>query len=111
MLRAYERRVGSGPFEMTPFMRYLGERLEDLRPLLRLPVPLRVALHRHPGIPGVVEAAIALLTAVPGIELVDLGPPAIGLMSNALPTLPAYKKKLQLVELQAALGLDPKECL
>jgi hypothetical protein len=89
-------------------MRYLGERLEDLRPLLRLPVPLRVALHRHPGIPGVVDAAIALLTAVPGIELVDLGQPAIGLMSNALRTLPDYKKKLQLAELEAAreAGVD-----
>jgi len=108
MLPAYERQVGSRPFEMTPFMRYLGERLEDLRPLLRLPVPLRVALHRHPGIPGVVEAAIALLTAVPRIELVDLGQPAIGLMSNALRTLPDYKKKLQLAELEAAreAGID-----
>jgi heterodisulfide reductase subunit D len=108
MLPAYERQVGSRPFEMTPFMRYLGERREDLRPLLRLPVPLRVALHRHPGIPGVVEAAISLLTAVPGIELVDLGQPAIGLMSNALRTLPDYKKKLQLAELEAAreAGID-----
>jgi heterodisulfide reductase subunit D len=108
MLPAYERQVGSRPFEMTPFMRYLGGRLEDLRPLLRLPVPMRVALHRHPGIPGVVESAIKLLAAVPGIELVDLGQPAIGLMSNALRTLPDYKKKLQLDELIAAreVGID-----
>jgi heterodisulfide reductase subunit D len=108
MLPAYERQVGSRPFEMTPFMRYLGERVEDLRPLLRLPVPMRVALHRHPGIPGVIEAATKLLTAVPGIELVDLGQPAIGLMSNALRTLPEYKKKLQLAELEAArdAGID-----
>ncbi len=102
MLPAYERQVGSRPFEMTPFMRYLGERFEDLRPLLRLPVPMRVALHRHPGIPDVVEAAAKLLAAVPGIELVDLRQPAIGLMSNALRTLPDYKKKLQLQELEAA---------
>jgi heterodisulfide reductase subunit D len=89
-------------------MCYLGERLEDLRPLLRLPVPMRVALHRHPGIPGVVEAAVGLLAAVPGIELIDLGQPAIGLMSNALRTLPDYKKKLQLAELEAArdAGVD-----
>ena len=108
MLPAYERQTGSRPFEMTPFMRYLGERVEDLRPMLRLSVPMRVALHRHPGIPGVVEAAIALLTAVPGIELVDLGQPAVGLMSNALRTLPDYKKKLQLAELEAArdAGVD-----
>src|SRR5215831_4692514 len=108
MLPAYERQVGSRPFEMTPFMRYLGERFEDLRPLLRLPVPMRVALHRHPGIPGVVEAATALLSAVPGIELVDLGQPAVGLMSISLRTLPDYKKKLQLNELEAAraAGVD-----
>src|SRR3984893_907683 len=108
MLPAYERQVGSRPFEMTPFMRYLGERFEDLRPLLRLPVSMRGALHRNPGIPGVVEAAAKLLAAVPGIELVDLGQPAIGLMSNALRTLPDYKKKLQLQELEAArdAGVD-----
>jgi heterodisulfide reductase subunit D len=108
MLPAYERQIGSLPFEMTPFMRYLGERFDDLQPLLRMPVPMRVALHRHPGIPGVVEAAIKLLTAVPGIELIDLGQPAIGLMSNALRTLPDYKMKLQLQELEAAreAGID-----
>jgi heterodisulfide reductase subunit D len=108
MLPAYERQTGSRPFEMTPFMRYLGERIDDLRPLLRRPVPMRVALHRHPGIPGVVEAAVELLTAIPGIELVDLHQPAVGLMSNALRTLPDYKKKLQLQELEAArdAGVD-----
>lgn len=108
MLPAYERQVGSRPVEMTPFMRYLAGRLEDLRPLLCLQVPIRVALHRHPGIAGAVEAAVALLTAVPGVELVDLGQPAIGLMSNALRTLPEFKKKLQLAELEAArdAGID-----
>ena len=55
-----------------------------------------------------VEAAIRLLTAVPGVELVDLGLPAIGLMSNALRTLPDYKRQLQLRELEAArdAGVD-----
>jgi len=108
MLPAYERQTGKRPFEMTPFMRFLGERVDRLRPMLRQPVPMRVALHRHPGIPGVVEAAVKLLTAVPGIELVDLGQPAVGLMSNALRTLPDYKKKLQLQELEAArdAGVD-----
>jgi heterodisulfide reductase subunit D len=108
MLPAYERQTGQRPFEMTPFMRYLGEHVDALRPMLRTAVPMRVALHRHPGIPGVIEAAVALLTAVPGIALVDLGQPAVGLMSNALRTLPDYKKKLQLQELEAArdAGVD-----
>jgi Fe-S oxidoreductase len=108
MLPAHERQTGSRPFEMTPFMRYLGERLDDLKPLMRVPVPMRVALHRHPGVPGVVEAASALLAAVPGVELVDLGQPAVGLMSIYLRTLPDYKRKLQLAELEAAraAGVD-----
>ena len=63
MLPAYERQTGRRPFEMTPFMLFLGEQIDDLRPMLREPVPMRVALHRHPGIPGVVEAAIKLLGA------------------------------------------------
>jgi heterodisulfide reductase subunit D len=108
MLPAYERSTGSKPFEMTPFMRFLGSRVDDLEPLLRHPVKMRVALHRHPGIPGVVEAALRLLAAVPGVEVVDLGLPAIGLMSNALRTLPDYKRDLQLRELEAArdAGVD-----
>ncbi len=108
MMPAYERGGGGRPFEMTPFMRFLGSRVDDLRPLLRRPVPMRVALHRHPGIPGVVEAALRLLEAVPGVEVVDLGQPAIGLMSNALRTLPDYKRQLQLQELEAArdAGVD-----
>jgi hypothetical protein len=108
MLPAHARQTGSRPFEMTPVMRYLGERIDDLRPLMHIPVPMRVALHRHPGMPGVVEAATALLAAVPGVELVDLGQPAIGLMSSYLRTLPEYKKQLQLAELEAAraAGVD-----
>jgi heterodisulfide reductase subunit D len=108
MLPAHERSAGSKPFEMTPFMRFLDARIDDLEPLLRHPVPMRVALHRHPGIPGVVEAALRLLAAVPGIEVVDLGLPAVGLMSNALRTLPDYKRELQLRELEAArdAGVD-----
>jgi hypothetical protein len=45
---------------------------------------------------------------VPGIALVDLGQPAVGLMSNYLRALPAYKRELQLKELEAArdAGVD-----
>jgi heterodisulfide reductase subunit D len=108
MMPAYERSAGSKPFEMTPFMRFLGARVDDLKPLLRHRVKMRVALHRHPGIPGVVEAALRLLAAVPGVQVVDLGLPAVGLMSNALRTLPDYKRQLQLRELEAArdAGVD-----
>src|SRR5262249_56064118 len=93
---------GGKPFEMTPFVLFLGKQLEQLRPLLRTRVPMRIALHRHTGAPGVMEAAAEILSAVPGIELVDLGQPSPGLMSNYLRALPAYKRELQLNELKAA---------
>jgi heterodisulfide reductase subunit D len=107
-LPTIERARGARPFEMTPFMRFLRGRLDDLKPLLREPVALRVALHRHPGVAGVVEAAEALLAVVPGLTLVDLRQPAVGLQSVNLGTLPAYKRELYLNELRAAAaaGID-----
>src|SRR5205823_11924138 len=71
-------------------------------------VEMRIALHRHPGVPGVMEDAMAILTAMPGIELVDLHQPAVGLMSNYLRSLPSYKRDLQRNELEAArdAGVD-----
>jgi heterodisulfide reductase subunit D len=99
---AHEKMTGSRPFEMTPFMRYLRTRLDELKPMLRRRIDMRVALHRHPGVPGIMEAGEDILRAIPGIEIVDLHQPAVGLMSNYLRTLPDYKRKLQLDELNAA---------
>jgi hypothetical protein len=59
-------------------------------------------LHRHPGIRGVVEAAEDILRTVPGVELIDLKQPAVGLMSNYFRALPAYRRELQRNELDAA---------
>ena len=107
-LPTIEKVRGSRPFEMTPFMLFLATRFDDLRPLLKKPVPLKIALHKHPGVKGVVEAAIALLQMVPGIEIVDLQQPAVGLMSNFLNALPEYKRGLHRAELEAAqaAGVD-----
>lgn len=108
MLPTIERATGSRPFDMTPFMRFLHGELDRLRPFLSEGVPMRVALHRHTGVAGVAEAAEELLRAVPGIEIVDLHQPAVGLQSVSLATLPAYKRELQLNELEAAgaAGVD-----
>ena len=102
MLPTFERATGEKPFDMTPFMRFLQRNLDALRPLLRERVEMRIALHRHPGVAGVMEAAEALVRAVPGIELVQLDVPAVGLQSVNLQTLPAFKKEMQLKELEAA---------
>ena len=104
MLPTFERATGTKPFDMTPFMRFLARNLDQLRPLLTNRVDMRIALHRHPGVAGVMEAAEDLLRAIPGIEIVDLHQPAVGLQSINLATLPAYKRELQLRELEAARG-------
>ena len=107
-LPTVEKTRGSKPFEMTPFMLFLRGNLDRLRPFLRKPVPMRIALHRHPGLKGVVEAAEDILHAVPGVELVDLKQPAVGMMSNYFRALPAYRRELQKNELDAAerAGVD-----
>ncbi len=101
-LPAIERQHGQRPFEMTPFMKFLAARMDRLQPLLRRPITARVALHKHPGVAGAMEAAEALLRAVPGVELVDLKQPAVGLQSVYMATLPEYRRELQLKELEAA---------
>src|SRR2546427_6389846 len=107
-LPTIEKTRGARPFEMTPFMLFLRGNLDRLRPLLRQRGDMRIALHRHPGIKGVVEAAEDILRAVPGVELIDLKQPAVGLMSNYFRALPAYRRELQKNELDAAerAGID-----
>ncbi|MEO1207744.1 MAG: (Fe-S)-binding protein [Pseudomonadota bacterium] len=96
------------PIDFTPYMLFLKARLEKLTTRFINPVPMRVALHAHPGVDGVPDAARALLRAVPGVELIELGVPEVGLMSNSLRPLPQYQRELQRKELQAAAnhGVD-----
>jgi len=107
-LPTIEKTRGARPFEMTPFTLFIRKNLDRLRPMLREPVPMRIALHRHPGIAGVVDAAADILRAVPGIEIVDLHQPAVGLQANSIRVLPAYRRQLQERELEAAAaaGID-----
>jgi heterodisulfide reductase subunit D len=108
VLPTFERATGEKPFDFTPFMHHLHKRLDRLRPLLKDRVEMTVALHRHPGVAGVMEAAEEMLLAVPGIKLVKLDVPAVGLQSVNLAALPNFKKELQLKELEAArvAGVD-----
>ena len=108
VLPTIERATGETPFDLTPFMRFLHAHLDDLRPFLKDRVDMTVALHKHPGIAGVMDAAEELLRAVPGVRIVKLDVPAVGLQSVNLATLPKYKAELQLKELEAArvAGVD-----
>jgi Fe-S oxidoreductase len=106
ILPTVERQRSSRPFEMNPFLRFLAGRLAQLKPHLQNRVDMRVALHRHPGVAGVMEAAADILAMVPGIELVDLKQPAVGLQSVSVGALPEFKRELQLRELEAARAAD-----
>jgi len=108
VMPTYERAMGERPFDLTPFMPFLHGRLDTLRPYLKDRVEMTVALHKHPGIAGVMEAAEELLRAVPGINVVKLDVPQVGLQSVNLATLPKFKAELQLKELEAAkaVGVD-----
>jgi len=88
--------------DMQPFVLFLAERLEVLRPLLKGTVKKRVGLHEHPGNSGVPEAARAILGAIPGLDFVDLEQPRVGYMCNKLTPLPAFKQELHRNQLQAA---------
>jgi Fe-S oxidoreductase len=101
-LPAIEKQRGAKPFELTPFLRYLRGRLDELRPHLHKPVELRVALHRHSGVAGIVEAVLD------SIEIVDLAQPSVGLQSAQMAALPNFKRELQRRELEAArrAGVD-----
>jgi heterodisulfide reductase subunit D len=107
-LPAIARQRGTRPFEMTPFLGFLEGRLDKLIPLLRQPVEMRVALHRHGGVAGVMEAASKILQSIPGITPVDLNQPVVGLQSVSVGVLPKFKRELQLKELEAASkgGID-----
>ncbi|WP_428486578.1 hypothetical protein [Rhodopila sp.] len=88
--------------DMRPFVLFLAERLDTLRPLLRHPVRKRVGLHEHPGTAGVPEAAQAILRCIPELDLVDLEQPRVGYMCNKLSPLPAFKQDVHRQQLQAA---------
>src|SRR5262249_1645228 len=84
MLPTFARAGREQPFAMVPFTVFLKDRLDELRPLLRRPVRMRVALHLHSGVAAVAEAVRAVLRAVPDLELVDLHQPSVGLQSRNL---------------------------
>ena len=87
---------------------YIAARIELLRPHFIRSVNRRVALHEHPGVAGVTEGVVKILTAIPGLELVDLEQPRVGYMCNSLAPVPAYKRELHARELDAAAaaGVD-----
>ena len=95
-------------FNLEHVVPYIAARIELLRSQFVRSVNKRVALHEHPGVAGVTEGVIKILTAIPGLELVDLKQPRVGYMCNSLAPVPAYKRELHARELDAAAaaGVD-----
>jgi Fe-S oxidoreductase len=95
-------------FALEHVVPYIADRLERLRPHFIHPLPRRVALHEHPGVPGVTEGALKILGAIPGLQVVDLAQPRVGYMCNSLAPVAAYKRVLHAQELAAAeaAGVD-----
>ncbi len=95
-------------FALGHVVPYIAARLELLRSHFVRPVNKRVALHEHPGVAGVTEGVVKILTAIPGIDLVDLEQPRVGYMCNSLAPVPEYKRELHARELAAAeaAGVD-----
>ena len=89
-------------FDVNMFAVYLERRLDDLRPLLTRDVRKRVALHEHTGANKVMGAVKNILSAIPGLELVELGLPQVGYTLNALNTVPDFRRELLAKELRAA---------
>jgi len=89
-------------FDMTMFPVFLQRRLEALRPHFKHRVDKRVALHEHPGSEGVTDAVIAVLSAIPGLEVVTLDLPRVGYTLGSLAGVPRQRQALLAAELAAA---------
>lgn len=76
------------PFDNVMLPVFLAARLDDLKPMMTMPVEKRVALHEYPGSPGVTAAVKSLLSAIPGLQLVDLEQPGVGYQMSSLDNMP-----------------------
>lgn len=98
----YERMTEDRSFHLQPFYEYLEERIELLRPHFKNSVNKTVALNERPGLPGVTRAVKNILAAIPGVRLIELDVPRVGLMSNYLTVTPRFKDQLREREFRAA---------
>ncbi|HKA45208.1 MAG TPA: (Fe-S)-binding protein [Burkholderiales bacterium] len=99
---AYKEAVGGVPFDMNPIAEFFAERLDDLRPLFVHPVRKRVALQERSALPGVMVAVKKVLSAIPGLELVELNVPVVSTQASHLSVLPKFKAELREREFRAA---------
>jgi Fe-S oxidoreductase len=101
-LPAYQQSFGTLPFDLNPIAEFFAERLDDLRPLFVHRVEKRVALQERSALPGVMVAVKKVLSAIPGLEVVELDVPVVSTQASHLSVLPKYKAELRSREFRAA---------
>lgn len=107
-LPSYTAVHGTTPFAMAPVLPFLAERADALRRLMVHPVRRRVAIHERPAVPQIMQAVRTLLGLVPGLEIVEVPVPRIGVMAIHVVGLPEHKRALLEQEFATAraLGAD-----
>ena len=103
----YEAHFGEKPFDLNPFLVFLGDHAEELRALAVNRVEKRVALEERPVFPQTVEALRKLAAIIPGLELVELDMPRIGVQGSAI-TPASFRQELMEREFRLATeaGVD-----
>ena len=101
-LPAWGESFGAVPFDMSPIAEFFAERLESLRQLFVHPVAKRVALQERSALPGVMVAVKKVLSAIPGLTVVELDVPVVSTQASHLSVLPKFKAELRSREFQAA---------
>jgi heterodisulfide reductase subunit D len=89
----YAAQYGEKPFDLNPFLVFLGDQADRLAGMMVNRVEKRVALHERPVFPQTMEAVKKLLSIIPGVELIDLDVPRIGTQANTL-SPPKFKQEL-----------------
>lgn len=99
-------------FDTAMFPVYLARRLGELAPMMTAPVDKRIALVEFPGALGVTDAVLALLGAVPGLEVVTLelpdDLPRAGYQMSSFTALPDFRRRMLAETFRAAeaAGID-----
>ncbi len=101
-LPAYAEDVGEAPFDLSPIAEFFAEKLDLLRPLFVHRVEKRVALQERSAVPGIMTAVKKVLSAIPGLEVVELDVPVLSTQASHLSVLPEYKAELRAREFSAA---------
>ena len=107
-LPAYGESFGAVPFDISPIAEFFAERLDDLKPLFVHRVERRVALQERSALPGVMVAVKKVLSAIPGLEVIELDVPVVSTQASHLSVLPKFKAELREREFRAAAeaGVD-----